>query len=74
LRIVHFSGHSGGFGSHFGFGFLGWHRRFRSHNDHFTMVKDKVLLPYITLQAFTVAPLTETPRPNCHEKSFQCLQ
>jgi hypothetical protein len=33
LRIVRLGGRSGGFGSHFGFGFLGWHRRFRSHND-----------------------------------------
>jgi hypothetical protein len=37
-------------------------------------LKDKVLLLYITLQACSVAPLTETPARSEDEKSFQSLQ
>jgi hypothetical protein len=57
-----------------GSGFLVGTGAFDVTTTNFTMVKDKVLLPYITLQAQTAAPLTETPRPLSRRKSFQSLQ
>ena len=46
-----------------GSGFLVGTGAFDVTTTNFTMVKDKVLLPYITLQtAYNTAPLTETPR------------
>jgi hypothetical protein len=37
------------------------------------MVNDKVLLPYITLQAHSVALLTETPQPELSRKIVSML-
>jgi hypothetical protein len=46
-----------------GSGFLVGTGAFDVTTTNFTMVKDKVLLPYITLQtAYNTASLTETPR------------
>ena len=53
-------------------GFLVGTGAFDVTTTNFTMVKDKVLLPYITLlTAYNTAALTETPRPFGHESRFK---
>ena len=55
-----------------GSGFLVGTGAFDVTTTNFTMVKDKVLLPYITLQtAYNTAALTETPRPFGHNNRFK---
>jgi hypothetical protein len=71
LRFVRLGGHLVVLAATLGSGFLVGTGAFDVTTTNFTMVKDKVLLPYITLlalsclpaTAYNTAALTETPRP-----------